>query len=70
MVQRNFLAVPVLQHSEHRYYGFLVLADIVREVVRRFGQEKLRSRWLSLSRNSVALGSGRGLVGGVLWSLL
>ena len=32
----------MLQHTEHRYYGFLVLTDIVRELVRRFSQERLR----------------------------
>jgi hypothetical protein len=53
MVERNFHSVPVLQQTENKYYGFLTLGDIVREVVRRFNKEHLRGVALLGPRHSL-----------------
>lgn len=41
LVEHNFLSVPVLQKTKHKWFGFLDLADIVLYVVNTFGEAKL-----------------------------
>jgi 5'-AMP-activated protein kinase regulatory gamma subunit len=41
LVRHNFLSVPVLQKTKHKWFGFLDLADIVLYVVNTFGESKL-----------------------------
>jgi CBS domain-containing protein len=41
LVNHNFLSVPVLQKTKHKWFGFLDLADIVLYVVNTFGESKL-----------------------------
>jgi len=41
LVKHNFLSVPVLQKTKHKWFGFIDLADIVLYVVQNFGEEKL-----------------------------
>lgn len=36
MIEHRFLSVPVLQKTEHKYYGVLDLHDIVRHLVNHF----------------------------------
>lgn len=63
LVEHNFLAVPVLQHTEpHRYYGFLVMSDIVRELVKRFSHERLRDEKSFWERMDESLAFGTVLV--------
>jgi len=41
LIKHNFLSVPVLQKTKHRYYGFLDMADIVQLVLDTFTAETL-----------------------------
>jgi len=41
LIKHNFLSVPVLSKTEHRYFGFLDLADIVRHLVKQFADESM-----------------------------
>jgi 5'-AMP-activated protein kinase regulatory gamma subunit len=41
LVKHNFLSVPVLQKTKHKWFGFLDLADIVLYVVNAFGESRL-----------------------------
>jgi len=43
LMRHNFLSVPVLQKTKHRWYGFLDMADIVKYITDTFGEGKLAS---------------------------
>jgi CBS domain-containing protein len=42
LIQHNFLSVPVLQKTKHKYYGFIDVADIVKYMVHHFGTTKVK----------------------------
>jgi len=55
LVEHNFLSVPVLQKTKHRYYGFVDLYDIVKFVIEFFGEtEELKNSndWFAMANNS------------------
>eukprot|EP01089_Gocevia_fonbrunei_P009608 TRINITY_DN2195_c0_g1_i1.p1 TRINITY_DN2195_c0_g1~~TRINITY_DN2195_c0_g1_i1.p1 ORF type:complete len:262 (+),score=55.46 TRINITY_DN2195_c0_g1_i1:46-831(+) len=41
LVKHNFLSVPVLQQTGHKYYGFVEVTDIISFILGRFEKEKL-----------------------------
>jgi CBS domain-containing protein len=43
MIKHNFLSVPVLQKTGHKWYGFIDMADIVHYVIDVLGADKLRT---------------------------
>lgn len=45
MLEKNFLSVPVLQKTEHRYYGFLDMADIVKCLADKFDKEETKGAY-------------------------
>jgi len=55
LIKHNFLSVPVLQKTKHKWYGFLDLADIVVYIVKTFGEEKLnldQDFWVMCTKES------------------
>jgi len=43
LMRHNFLSVPVLQKTKHRWYGFLDMADVVKYITETFGEVALSS---------------------------
>lgn len=66
MSKKNFLSVPVLQHLEHKWWGFMDQADIVRYMLEKFGTAPHKTQEEFWAKMSVAEAFGTATVDDIM----